>query len=188
MIYILIFFIVILLFITFSSLKFNVLNINNNTKASIKIATIFNLNIDYNKFINIFKIYTDYDDNISLRALYYNLRIMIYEKEYFKDLLNHITIDKITIISKNNSTDPIYDNYINAISIIMFSFIKELLKNNFKEVKEESYLIDNKNKNDDKYDFDYTLQFKIKIYDIIKYSLINYKKVYFLVKNIKEIK
>lgn len=164
--------IILLLIMIILFIPINIRIIYDNTFSDIDVflSKFIRHKFDLDEFIRKF---TSYNNKISYIIILNNIELLINSKNILKDILKKTNIIKSTIILKNN-----YNDFFQVILFWNFiARIKCFLKDNFKFVNNEYYMVVNGNQ-----EISIEMIFKIKIINILYSCLKNYKELFKIIR------
>jgi len=157
--------------------KITIINTEDQTDVRVRFGILIYFHINYEAFIRFFSLIRDEENKISIKAFFEKSKGYIESRKIVKQLVANTTIAKFKLVSKNNAYDPIIEQYINATSWIVLSFIKEYIHSNFKKVKKDEYLVVTSKKLPSKYDLDFNITAKISVYALLFVLLRNVRDI-----------
>jgi len=150
-----------------SKVKVTVINTEDQTDVRVRFGFLIYFHINYEAFIRFFSLIRDEQNKLSIKAFFEKSKGYIESRKIVKELVSNTTLAKFKLVSKNNAYDPIIEQYINATSWIVLSFIKEYVHSTFKKVQKDEYLVVTNKKLPSKYDLDFNITAKISVYALL---------------------
>lgn len=165
--------IILLILLLFTPIGIRVIYDDTYSDIDIYLFKWIRYKLDLDEFIRKFITTKQNRDKVSLIAIINNLEILLSSKKTIKDLCKITTIEKSTIIMKQNYEDTFkFIMFWNIVSRYIY-----IIRKSFKKVRNQYYMISNLDK-----DLSVELIFKINVFKVLIIIIKNYKEVINLIK------
>ncbi len=156
-------------------------NIRGENKFSVRILSLFSLNVSLIKIFKMFATTKQDRDRILLSEIIENTRKSLELRELTSKLLKELIVIDIDIKAKTSIDDVYYRHLIDTEQWLLLNAFRKLLNNKTKNVIKQNYEVINR-EDDSPIDYDYELKVKVRIVNIVKVMIFNVKDVKKMIK------